>query len=191
MAFTQKFYTADSHFGHQLMLSETACNRPFATTQEMDEFLIRAWNEVVRPEDIVYHLGDVFFKLNDGDRVRSIFSRLNGRKFLVMGNHDYDKKTGKLHKNLASLGWEDEPTQHLLTRDGGVDVFLSHYAQRTWPKIRKGGWHFYGHNHGQLPGVGRSRDVGVDCPDTGYAPRTFQQLTAGMRHVEVAFEAGA
>jgi calcineurin-like phosphoesterase family protein len=189
MAFTTKFYTADTHFGHQLMLDPKACGRPFADTREMDEFLIRQWNSVVKPDDLVYHLGDVFFGMQDEGRCRAIFSRLQGRKILILGNHDY-KKTNVVHPLLESLGWEDI-AQHYQTTDEGQHLFLSHYAQRTWPKIRKGGWHFFGHCHGSLSAMGRSRDVGVDCPDTGYAPRTFKQLTAGMKSVEPTFEEGA
>ncbi len=44
---------------------------------------------------------------------------------------------------------------------------------------------FFGHNHGEMPPLGRSRDVGVDCPDTGFSPRTFKQLTQGMRNAPV------
>jgi len=190
MAFTTKFYTADTHFGHKLMLDpKLARPRPFSSTQEMDEALIRNWNAVVKPDDIVYHLGDVFFDLHDEARVRSVFARLQGRKILIVGNHDY-KSTNVVHPLLASLGWE-EIAQHYQTTDEGQHVFLVHYAQRTWPKIRKGGWHFFGHCHGSLPPLGRSRDVGVDCADVGYAPRTFRQLTQGMRNVEPSFEEGA
>jgi calcineurin-like phosphoesterase family protein len=155
----------------------------------MDETLIRNWNSVVRPDDLVYHLGDFAFGLHDGDRVRSIFIRLMGRKILVLGNHDY-KKANVVHPVIADLGWE-EISQHYETTDEGQRVFLSHYAQRTWPGIRKGAWHFFGHNHGEMPPLGRSRDVGVDCKDTGYAPRTFKQLTQGMRHIEPVVEKGA
>jgi len=190
MAFTRKFYTADTHFGHRLMLSpDLRRPRPFNDTGEMDEFLIRAWNDVVGPDDIVHHLGDFAFGLHDGDRVRSIFERLNGRKILILGNHDYGKQN-VVHRVIAGLGWE-EVAQHYETNDEGQRVFLSHYAQRTWPGLRKGSWHFYGHCHGSLPAMGRSRDVGVDCEDTGYAPRTFKQLTQGMRAVDPAFEEGA
>jgi calcineurin-like phosphoesterase family protein len=190
MAFTQKFYTADTHFGHQLMLSETACARPFADTREMDEFLIRCWNSVVKAEDIVYHLGDFAFGLHDAARVRSIFDRLQGRKILILGNHDYAKQN-IVHPTLTGLGWELITQQHETTDGDKERVFLSHYAQRTWPGVRKGGWHFFGHNHGQLAPLGRSRDVGVDCPDTAFTPRTFKQLTASMRKTQPVFEEGA
>ena len=44
------FYTADLHFLYEPLLS----SRPFATVEEMDETLIRNWNETVSPEDTVY-----------------------------------------------------------------------------------------------------------------------------------------
>jgi len=188
--FVQKFYTADTHFGHHLMINpELHRPRPFRDTREMDEFLIHVWNETVGPDDLVYHLGDFAFGLHDAVRVKAIFDRLNGRKVLILGNHDYAKQN-MVHPTIEGLGWEDL-TQQLDTTDEGERVFLSHYAQRTWPGIRKGAWHFYGHCHGAMSPLGRSRDVGVDCPDTGYAPRTFKQLTAGMRHIPVTFEDGA
>ena len=180
MSFTQKFYTADTHFSHPLMLSPTACNRPFASTLEMDDALIAAWNAVVHKDDLVFHLGDFAMGLHDGDRVRRIFTRLSGRKRLILGNHDY-KQQNAIHPVIANLAWDAPPTQQLETTDEGQRIFLSHYACRTWPGIRKGAWHFFGHNHGSMPPLGRSRDVGVDCPDTGFAPRTFKQLTQGMR----------
>jgi calcineurin-like phosphoesterase family protein len=182
MAYTQKFYTADTHFGHALMLSATACARPFSDTSEMDEFLIDGWNAAVRPGDIIYHLGDFAFGLGNEARVRSVFRRLNGRKILILGNHDYDRQN-RVHPVIGGLGWEDV-TQQYETTDEGQRVFLSHYAQRTWPGQHKGAFHFYGHSHGKLAGFGCSRDVGVDCPDVGYAPATFRQLTAGMAIVE-------
>ena len=184
MAFSTKFCTSDTHFGHALMLSPTACNRPFESTAEMDEALIANWNAVVGHEDIVYHLGDFAFRLNDERRVRSIFHRLNGRKILVLGNHDYSKRN-RVADVISGLAWDRPPTQHCETVDNGERIFLSHYAQRTWPGIRRGAWHFYGHSHGDLPGWGRSRDVGVDCEDVGFMPRTFAELTRGMRNIPV------
>jgi calcineurin-like phosphoesterase family protein len=178
------YYTADTHFSHALMLSPTACNRPFADVRDMDESLIRAWNSVVKPDDVVYHLGDFSMGLHDGDRVHSIFARLMGRKILVLGNHDYQRQN-RVHPVIASLEWDQPPAQQLEITDEGQRVFLCHYPCRTWPGIRKGAWHFYGHTHGEMPHHYRSRDVGVDCPDTGFAPRSFRHLTRQMRAATV------
>lgn len=76
------FVTSDTHFGHRKMVAEGI--RPFATIEEHDEELVRRWNAVVDPRDIVYHLGDVVINR----RALSTCQHLNGRKKLVKGNHD-------------------------------------------------------------------------------------------------------
>jgi calcineurin-like phosphoesterase family protein len=58
--------------------------RPFETIEEHDEELVRRWNSVVRKGDLVWHLGDFVF----GSKSIAIAGRLNGRKKLVLGNHD-------------------------------------------------------------------------------------------------------
>jgi calcineurin-like phosphoesterase family protein len=175
--FRKKFYSADHHFGHALMLEHPG--RPFPSVEAMDEALIDAWNAVVGDNDIVYHLGDFAMNLGDEARVRDIFGRLKGSKVLILGNHDY-AKVNKIHPTLARLDWMISPTSALETTDEVHRVYLSHYAHRVWPGAHKGAFHFYGHSHGNLPPQGRSRDVGVDCADVGYAPQTFKQLTEGM-----------
>ncbi|ANL28604.1 metallophosphoesterase domain-containing protein [Rhizobium phaseoli] len=178
MTFVKKFYVSDTHLGHERLLSMQP--RPFSSIEEHDEHIIKQWNSVVGDDDIVYHLGDFAFSLKqNADRVRELFGRLNGRKVLIIGNHDVTKK-GDLHPTLASLDWAARPEHAMRTRDDGHDLWMSHYAARSWPSQHYGAVHFYGHSHGKLPGVGRSRDVGVDMPDVLFQPRTFAELTAGM-----------
>ncbi len=83
---SEVFFISDSHFGHRGILSfpSTKPFRPFETIEEHDEELIRRWNNVVTEKDIVWHLGDFCF----GKRNLEIAERLNGKKRLVMGNHD-------------------------------------------------------------------------------------------------------
>lgn len=177
-SFTQKFYISDTHFLHTNILSMQP--RPFASIEEHDEHLINQWNSVVGEDDIVYHLGDFGFSLNDkADKIQWIFSRLNGRKRLVIGNHDL--RHGELHPTIARLPWDKRPEGFVFTEDQGNKLVLAHYAQRAWQWETKGGYHFYGHAHGRLPGIGLSRDVGVDMPDVRFTPSTFKQLTEGMQ----------
>ena len=75
------FLTSDTHFGHTGVCRFTRNDgvtklRPWDDANEMDEAMIKAWNERVRPTDKVYHLGDV------------VINRLNGDKVLIRGNHD-------------------------------------------------------------------------------------------------------
>lgn len=175
MSFTKKFYISDTHFGHEAIIG--SCSRPFSSVQEMDEFMIDAWNSVVSNDDIVYHLGD--FAFGGPDHAKHIFQQLNGRKILILGNHDVDRKGNALPK-IAALDWDQPPSSTLFTNDGGERLFLSHYAHRVWPSSNKGSYHFYGHSHANLDSVGLSRDVGVDVDDVSFTPLSFQYLKSSL-----------
>jgi calcineurin-like phosphoesterase family protein len=79
------FVIADTHFGHVNVIEFEKEHRPFASIEEHDEELVRRWNDTVRKDDTVWHLGDAVF----GRHNLPILGRLNGRKNLVMGNHDH------------------------------------------------------------------------------------------------------
>lgn len=83
------FLVSDTHFGHAgvcRFLREDGVTklRPWEDPAEMDEALIKNWNERVRPNDKVYHLGDVVINR----RHLQTLNRLNGDKVLIRGNHD-------------------------------------------------------------------------------------------------------
>ena len=83
------FLVSDTHFGHlgvcRFMRNDGVTKlRPWDTPEEMDEEMIRRWNEQVRPTDKVYHLGDVVINR----RALPTLARLNGDKVLIRGNHD-------------------------------------------------------------------------------------------------------
>lgn len=77
------FFTSDTHFGHANIIKY--CGRPYKTARDMDEGLIKNWNDTVRPDDLVYHLGDFSFQSDQ------YVHRLNGKIILVKGNHDNGK----------------------------------------------------------------------------------------------------
>ena len=86
------FLVSDTHFGHEKTCTvferaDSSPLRPFSSAEEMDEFMIAAWNERVKPTDKVYHLGDVVINR----RSLPIMRRLNGDKVLIRGNHDIFK----------------------------------------------------------------------------------------------------
>ena len=84
------FLVSDTHFGHTGVCRFTHPDdpevklRPWDNADEMDEFMIEAWNKKVKPKDKVYHLGDVVINR----RSLKTLSRLNGDKVLIRGNHD-------------------------------------------------------------------------------------------------------
>ena len=79
------YFTSDLHFWHKNAIIYT--NRSFETVEEMNERLVENWNKLVHPKDKVYILGDV--TMVKPSRATEILSRLKGRKYLLMGSHDY------------------------------------------------------------------------------------------------------
>ena len=84
------FLVSDTHFGHAGVCKfthpddDTVKLRPWDDPDEMDEEMIRRWNDTVRPGDKVYHLGDVVINR----KALPTLARLNGDKVLIRGNHD-------------------------------------------------------------------------------------------------------
>jgi calcineurin-like phosphoesterase family protein len=84
------FLVSDTHFGHAGVCRFTHPDdpevklRPWDNADEMDEEMIRRWNDRVRPNDKVYHLGDVVINR----KALKTLARLNGDKVLIRGNHD-------------------------------------------------------------------------------------------------------
>lgn len=78
------YITSDTHFFHKNVIRYD--DRPFENIQHMNEIIINNWNEMVREDDLVIHLGDFIFA--GGNRLEEIVNRLNGYKILLKGNHD-------------------------------------------------------------------------------------------------------
>ncbi len=165
------WFTSDLHLGHANIIKYS--ERPFASIQEHDELLVKAWNDRVRPGDLVYCLGD--FALCDVERATRLASRLSGQKYMVWGNHDkYSRKSAEF---CAQWIWARDLADITV---GSQRIVLCHFAMRTWNQSHRGAWNLHGHSHGSLPDDPHALqlDVGVDC--WGYAPVSFDTLAARM-----------
>jgi calcineurin-like phosphoesterase family protein len=160
--------TADQHFGHTKIIEYV--NRPFNSIDEMDSEMISRWNERVKPDDLVYHLGD--FTLSNFKGFEYYLEKLNGTVFFVPGGHD-NRWLSSYKKN----GSDDKFTvlESLTTINiRGVELVVCHYPLMTWEKSHYGTIHLHGHCHGSIGCIGVSgngaglkpgyrMDVGVDC----------------------------
>ena len=126
----------DWHFGEQRL--EPMC-RPFQSSQEHDEELIRRHNTVVRPEDVVLCVGDVTNQ-NTPNHL-SLVQRLNGRKILIRGNHDRPHSDEVLKQHFEMIVPEGEGLEF---ETGGISCFATHYPTRG----RRDRFNIVGHVHG-------------------------------------------
>lgn len=80
-----KYYIADCHFDHEKAMELDG--RPFESLGQMNQIMIERWNSVVKKKkDEVYILGDLL--LGKGERANELLKQLNGKKYLIAGNHD-------------------------------------------------------------------------------------------------------
>ena len=79
---------SDTHFNHMKMCSRDYCTRPL----DFNQRIIRHWQAMVAPEDLIYHLGD--FYLGSRTEFVKYVDKLPGVKILIKGNHDREKMIG-------------------------------------------------------------------------------------------------
>lgn len=151
------YLTSDLHFGHKNIIKLT--NRPFSDVEKMNETLIKNWNNTIKPQDTIYILGDLCFKMTL-EESHKIIQRLNGKKILIRGNHDKQYDEG-LFQDICDYK-ELKYNKQLF--------ILSHYPFEEWNHFFSGAIHLHGHQHNhsdynykmKLKGLKRY-DVGVDA----------------------------
>jgi len=149
-------------------------HRPFADIDEMDNALIRLWNERVTDEDDVYILGD--FAYRNGYTAGWYLRRLKGRKHLIIGNHDRHT----LEDNNAMDYFHSVENMALIT-DQQRTVSLCHFPIAEWNGKRRGGYHVFGHLHNRRDEVYQfmsrfDRALNAGCMINGYHPVTLDEL---------------
>ena len=174
------FLVSDTHFGHKGVCHFTRNDgvtklRPFDTPEEMDEFMVEAWNAKVRPNDKVYHLGDVVINR----RALKIMSRLNGDKVLIRGNHDIfpDTEYREYFRELRAY--------HVMN-----GMILSHIPVHP-ESLGRFGVNIHGHTHANrvmrdLAVCGRDNviDTRYHCvcvEQTDFAPILFEDVIERIR----------
>jgi len=112
----------DTHFGHIKMCEY--CDRP----KNFNERIIQHWQKLVSPEDLVYHLGDVYC-CKKSCSFFGCLEKLPGTKILIKGNHDRENAQWYLHNGFAAvMNAVVVPVKILLLKDQliGKKVLFSH-----------------------------------------------------------------
>lgn len=159
--------TSDTHFNHQNILKFKEDDgvtpvRDFDSVQEMNETLIDNWNSVVKQGDKVYHLGDVFF--GPKEEFKILWPRLNGKKRLIVGNHDDIKFLSQGNFFQKVYMWR-------LFKEFGI--ILTHVPINQ-DNFRVGSKNVHGHIHTKKSPNGPYQCVCVE--QTNYTPVNIEDL---------------
>ena len=169
------YFTADTHFNHANIIK--FCDRPFNDVEQMNETLINNWNGIVSKDDTVFHLGD--FCLGGAAEWTKLLDRLNGKIYLILGNHDLKN----IRQGFIQL-FEHVSMQMFITVDK-QKMYLSHYPFLCFEGGYKEVWQLFGHVHTRKNNTGidaerlqylypTQYDVGVDNND--FKPVSFEEV---------------
>ena len=170
------FFTSDTHFNHANIIK--FCNRPFKDVEQMNDVMIANWNSVIGKDDTVFHLGD--FCLGGAAEWTKILDRLNGKIYLIMGNHDL--------KNIRQgfISRFEHVAMQMRIEIGKKRIYLCHYPFLCFEGSYKDDvWQLFGHVHTRRSnsGIDAGRlqylyptqyDVGVD--NNNFTPVLFGQV---------------
>jgi calcineurin-like phosphoesterase family protein len=135
------FFTSDSHANHENIIK--FCKRPFENSKQMDEELIKKWNEKVPKDGIVFHLGD--FAWGGYNVWKNFREQLNGKIYLIKGNHCL--------KNLTTTAKElfEIVTFQMRIEIEGRKIWLNHFPllcySGTYRDLQGLEYNLFGHVH--------------------------------------------
>ena len=151
------WFVADEHYNDNKMVGTG--RRPFEIQAEMIEGFREAHNRVVAPGERVFHVGDFFLESGGlgSDWPAHIVAGLNGRHFLVRGNHDHPEK------------WTPNPFEwvryksstNIVVAGERIHVCLDHMPGRAWDRKHHGAFQLHGHEHSTMPPLVNQLDVGI------------------------------
>ncbi|MDD1705777.1 MAG: 2'-5' RNA ligase family protein [Methanoregulaceae archaeon] len=165
----QQFVISDLHLGHRNIIQY--CRRPFSSSDEMDEVLIRNWNHRIAPSDEVFYLGDLCHG-KCAKPASAYLSRLNGLIQVISGNHDEE-----IPGAVPSLRLQYGTTDFFFIHDpvGAPDGFP--------------GWIVHGHLHNndivRYPFINAgTRSINVSAELLDYIPVSLQELCGFLTKVQ-------
>lgn len=191
----KNFFISDLHFWHTNILYFD--QRPWNTTEEMNQALIDNWNSVVTDDDRVYMLGD--FSWGGTGKAKKILEQLNGRIIWIIGNHDPENES--FYRKLVTMGYIEEYHDMLIRWIDGYEITMCHYPMACYKHDSNDrNLMFYGHLHNTheqelteelikiikdsrtAPNHNRGQLINVGCmmPYMNYTPQTTEYIVSIM-----------
>ena len=153
----KRFFVSDTHFNDS-RLNLYGRDIRFKNAKEVNDHIIKVWNESIGKNDLVYHLGDISMDREGLD----ILNQLNGEKILIKGNYDISVEDGGTAKyeinDKILLKYFSKVYDDLEIEIGGETVYLNHYPIN----IKEEKFTLCGHVHNIWHFSRNSINVGID-----------------------------
>ena len=183
------WFTSDLHFKHEKILQFHDKRRQVLgdSIEKHDENLIKLWNSTVDKHDTVYIIGDI--TLTQMENQRKLFSRLNGNKILIQGNHDKISDSNRNFfgeiKTIKKMKFK-KGTYPFLSED--MEVIMCHFPLLTWESKDRGSVMVHGHCHGKIDKLNTVSkelrvDVGLDSALGDYSFVSLEKLHKHFKNI--------
>ena len=159
---------SDTHLGHDKEFIWKA--RGFQSVEEMNAIIIENWNKIVKPDDIVYHLGDVI--MGDLNAGLALLKQLNGHINLAIGNHETSARL-EAFNNLSNFT-NIQFGYRLKTKK--KTFLLAHYPILTGNFDNSKTYSLHGHTHSSNPFCEYDMMYNVNCDAHNCAPIAYEDI---------------
>lgn len=201
---TKIYFTSDLHFHHKNILKHCPERGKVGgfevdDVESHDKWLMEEWNSTISKKDIVYILGD--FAFGPSEHVKKLLGKLNGKKFLILGNHDKSSEhLDNYFEQITQMKCVTFKKSNYDFLDEDFMVYMCHYAMVVWPSKHYGCVQAMGHSHGKLDDFNEEStdlrvDVGVDGKLANFGFVSLEQLynyfktkTKGEKFMKYAIE---
>lgn len=165
------WFIADYHFNHANIIKYE--NRPFANVDEMEKEMIRRTNEKVRAQDRLFIVGD--FGFGPWEKLAEIIAKINGRKTLILGNHDKTNLQG-----WRDAGIEEVSKYSIIFKEFYIVSHHPQYMNKNMPYAN-----IYGHVHSHdAYRTWSNTGVCVSLERHDYYPVNFADIEEHFTHCE-------
>lgn len=169
------FLTGNQQFGRPSAIKQF--KRPFSSVEEMNETLIENWNSVVKPEDVVYVLGNFAW---DPTTAEETLNKLNGLIVIIPGEIDEPLTELASRKIMPNNAKVIEP----IFTAAADKLTVSYWPLQEWPHKKQGHYSFFGFPSSKYKTDHNKRTVNVACDFWGFKPQSLDSILSLFQDIE-------
>lgn len=187
------WFISDTHFAHKNVINFSG--RPYENIKQMHTDFVYNWNRVVDENDIIFHLGDVYWGSGRTETYKAL-KDLKGIKYIIPGNHDKKEQFEYCINRIENFNILSDVAVLFIknffedSAEKTLEIFLSHYPMMTWPHRNNSAINLFGHIHSgpssnaqvdqDLPLFSYQYDCGVD--NNNYTPIELREILKKLNY---------
>jgi calcineurin-like phosphoesterase family protein len=169
------FVTSDTFFSRPSIID--IAKRPFSSVEEMNAIMVENWNKAVKPNDVIYHLGNLVWNPVAGEE---ILKQLNGKIYLIQG--DYDDAAVNIAKHFINKLYILPDS---ILNETTFNCVLSHWPLAEWAGKDKGLFHIHGHTLNKMKtDLNEMNRINICTDNWNFTPQPIEETLSMLKNFE-------